>query len=266
MQVKKDAPIGIFDSGLGGVSCLGQGMHKLPGERFIYFGDSGEKPYSLMPKSEAKALCLKIGDFLIEKGVKAIVVACNTATSIALVDLRERYAVPVLGMEPAVKVATDAGLEGKIVVMATGMTLKSRMLDRLIQSYGNGTEIVKLPCRDVITLVESGIIDGPEMEASIGKYFAEFDPQEIASVVFGCTHYGFLEKPLKNVLGCNVHIADGNEGTIRHLKNILMQADMLNETPAASERTVEFYNSGGSIFNQYSEKMLEKHLANLGYQ
>ena len=259
---KKDAPIGIFDSGLGGVSCLGQGMHMLPQERFIYFGDSGVSPYSLMTKPEVKDLCFKACDFLVDQGAKAIVVACNTATCVAVTALREKYRIPILGMEPALKVAVDCGLEGIIIVIATGMTLKSRMMDNLIARFGQGCEIVKLPCRDVITLVESGIIDGPEMEESLGKYFAGFNPDHITSVVFGCTHFGFLEKPLKKVLGEHIRIADGNAGTIRHLKQILRERDLLNDGEMGLKEA-EIYNSGGHEYIANARMMLSKHLANL---
>jgi len=261
----KDAPIGIFDSGLGGVSCLGQGMYMLPRERFVYFGDSGVSPYSLMPKAEVKDLCFQACDFLVAKQVKAIVVACNTATSVAVTELREKYQIPILGMEPALKVATDFGLEGKIIVMATGMTLKSRMMDNLITRFGQGHDIVKLPCRDVITLVESGIIDGPQMEVCLGKYFAEFNPDHIASVVFGCTHYGFLKRPLNKVLGEHIRIADGNEGTIRHLKQILKERNLLSGRDIGVS-DAEIYNSGGPEFIANARKMLVQHLANLKTQ
>jgi len=262
VHCKKDAPIGIFDSGLGGVSCLGQGMHMLPREKFIYFGDSGVSPYSLMPKAEVKELCFQACDFLVGTGVKAIVVACNTATSVAVAELRQKYTIPILGMEPALKVAIDFSLEGTIIVMATGMTLNSRMMDNLIARFGQGSEIVKLPCRDVITLVESGIIDGPIMAECLGKYFAEFNPDRIASVVFGCTHYGFLEKPLKKVLGEHIRIADGNEGTIRHLKHILKDRDLLNDGETGASEA-EIYNSGGPEYIDSARKLLSQHLANL---
>ena len=221
MVAKKDDPIGMFDSGLGGVSCLGQGIHMLPNERFVYFGDSGVEPYALLPKAAVKAHCFNACDVLVEKGVKAIVVACNTATSVALTDLKKRYDLPVLGTEPAIKLAASFGLTGKIVVMATGMTLQSKMVGRLIDRYGAGCEFVKLPCRKIITLVESGIIDGIEIEDSIQTCFKGLDPGTISAVAIGCTHFGFIENSLKKVLGEHIRIADPNEGIIRHLKNIL---------------------------------------------
>jgi glutamate racemase len=181
---------------------------------------------------------------------------------VAVAELRQKYTIPILGMEPALKVAIDFGLKGTIIVMATGMTLKSRMMDNLIARFGRGHEIVKLPCRDVITLVESGTIDGSKMEVCLGSYFAEFNPDSIASVVFGCTHYGFLEKPLKKVLGEHIHIADGNEGTIRHLKQILKERDLLIEGEIAVSEA-EIYNSGGPEYVANARKMLSQHLVNL---
>jgi glutamate racemase len=262
MGNKKDNPIGMFDSGLGGVSCLGQGIHMLPNERFVYFGDSGVEPYALLPKAAVKQLCFKACDLLVEKGAKAIVVACNTATSVAITDLRKRYDLPVLGTEPAIKLAVSFGLTGQIVVMATGMTLQSKMVGTLIDRYGAGCEFVKLPCRKIITLVESGIIDGIEIEDSIQTYFKGLDPGTISSVVVGCTHFGFLENSLKKVLGEHIRIADPNDGIIRHLKNILEQENLLNDTDI-NNPLVEMYNSGGEVYVESAKKMLQKHVSNL---
>ena len=262
MAIKKDNPIGMFDSGLGGVSCLGQGVHMLPYERFVYFGDSGVEPYALLPKAEVKQHCFKACDVLVEKGAKAIVVACNTATSVAIADLRKRYDIPVLGTEPAIKPAVSFGLTGKIVVMATGMTLQSKMMDTLIDRFGAGCDFVKLPCRKIITLVESGIIDGSEIERSIQTCFRELDPGAISSVVIGCTHFGFLEKSLKKVLGDHIRFADPNEGIIRHLKKILEQENLLNDSEINTS-PVEIYNSGGDGYVENAKKMLDKHVLNL---
>jgi glutamate racemase len=262
MAIKKDNPIGMFDSGLGGVSCLGQGIHMLPNERFVYFGDSGVEPYALLPKAEVKQHCFNACDLLVEKGAKAIVVACNTATSVAVTDLRKRYDLPVLGTEPAIKLAVGFGLKGKIVVMATSMTLQSKMVGTLIERYGAGCEFVKLPCRKIITLVESGIIDGIEIEDSIQTCFKGLDPGTISSVVIGCTHFGFLEISLKKVLGDHIRIADPNEGIIRHLKNLLEKQNLLNDSVVNNPLT-EMANSGGEAYVEIAKYMLEKHLFNL---
>ena len=262
MGIKKNNPIGMFDSGLGGVSCLGQGIHTLPNERFVYFGDSGVEPYALLPKLEVKQHCFNACDLLLEKGAKAIVVACNTATSVALTDLKKRYDIPVLGTEPAIKLAVSFGLTGKIVVMATSMTLHSQMLGTLIDRYGAGCDFVKLACRKIITLVESGIIDGIEIEDSIQKCFEDLDPDTISTIVIGCTHFGFLEKSLKKVLGDHIRIADPNEGIIRHLKNILEKQNLLNDSEIGNPLAA-MVNSGGTAHVKNATNMLEKHLLNL---
>ncbi|MCP4372628.1 MAG: glutamate racemase [Deltaproteobacteria bacterium] len=262
MKERQYSPIGIFDSGIGGVSTLGQGVHMLPDEEFVYFGDNGNGPYSLKTEEQVKQYCLHACKFLIEKGVKAIVVACNTATAISISDLRKKYDLPILGMEPAFKVAANFNLPGKIVVMGTGMTLKSNMLANLIERFDNGAEIVKLPCRDVIIMIETGVIEGNKIEACIAGYFKELDPKEISSVVFGCTHFGILEKQIKNVLGDHVRIADGNEGTIQHLTNILKDSNLLNpgDRPKAD---ILFHNSGNDTSLENSITIFNAHLKNL---
>lgn len=234
----------------------------LPREKFIYFGDSGVEPYALLPPLIVKERCFEACQFLVQKGVKAIVIACNTATGIALIDLRKKYDLPILGMEPALKVATDLGLNGKIVVMATGMTLNSKMVEHLIQKFGQGFDIVKMRCRALINLVESGLVDGAEVEQTIKACFSKFDLETIAAIVFGCTHLGFLEKSFHKIIGARIHIADGNQGTIRHLKNILDRKKLLTshkkDTPS-----VEIYNSGGEDFIKNSKTILQKHLSYL---
>jgi glutamate racemase len=262
MGAKKDHPIGMFDSGLGGVRWVGQGIHMLPNERFVYFGDSGVEPYAHLSEAGVKQLCFKACDLLVEKGAKAIVVACNSATSVAITDLRKRYGIPVLGTEPAIKLAVSFGLPGKIVVMATGMTLQGKMVGTLIDRFGAGYEFVKLPCRKIITLVESGIIDGIEIEDSIQTCFKGLDLDTISSVVIGCTHFGFLENSLKKVLGEHIRIADPNDGIIRRLKNILEQENLLNDTKINTP-LVEMVNSGGEVYAENAKKMLAKHLLNL---
>ena len=263
MEKEYYSPIGIFDSGIGGVSTLGQAVYMMPDEKFIYFGDNGNGPYSLKTEEQVKQYCFQACDFLIDKGVKAIVVACNTATAISISDLRKKYDLPILGMEPAVKVAVNFDLPGKIVVMGTGMTLKSERLANLLEKFGNGADIIKLPCRDVIIMIETGVVEGKEMEACIARYFSELDPKEISSVVFGCTHFGVLEQSIKNVLGDHVRIADGNEGTIRHLTNILKDSNLLNPGDRP-KMDILFHNSGTSIALENSKKNFNTHLKNLG--
>ncbi|MBC8443797.1 MAG: glutamate racemase [Deltaproteobacteria bacterium] len=255
-------PIGIFDSGIGGVSVLGQAVSMMLNESFVYYGGSGVEPYALLSPSRGEARCLAACDFLMAKGVKAIVVACNTATAVAIDKLRKSYPVPILGMEPAIKVAVGFNLPGKIVLMATGMTLKSKAVARLIDTYGNGFEIVKLGCRDLITLVESGVIEGDPIERAIAVCFSRIDPAAVSTIVLGCTHFGFLAPSIKIVLGDHIRIADGIVGTVRHLRIILEQRGLISNRVDADPQ-IAIHNSGGVGYAEKSKIILSAHLAHL---
>jgi glutamate racemase len=262
MKANKDDPIAIFDSGLGGVSTLGQAMHLLPQEKFIYYGDSGVPPYAFMTASQIKQRCRQICDGFIAQRAKAIVVACNTATSAALEDLKTHYDIPVLGIVPAVEAAVAQGGSGKILLLATEFTIQSETLRKLIQHYGADREIETRAPREMIDLVESGSIDGPQMDACIRRFFEDLDTDTVGAVVFGCTHLGFLIRAISDVLGPDIHIADGNEETVRQLIRVLSTLDLRR---AAGERSgeVEISNSGGAQYVQNAQKMLQIHLHNL---
>jgi glutamate racemase len=214
----------------------------MPEERYIYYGDSGNAPYGVKAPEEVNNLSKNICEFLIDRGVKAIVVACNTATSAAIKDLRNTYDIPIIGMEPALKPAVEKKPEGKIVVMATSMTLKEKKFSRLMDKYGQEADIVKLPCPKLVELVEEGILEGERMEETIRECFKDIDKDEISSVVLGCTHYIFLKDSIRNVLGDKIDIIDGNQGTARHLKNILEKKGLLNKEKGEGV-DLELYNS-----------------------
>ncbi|MDK2920177.1 MAG: glutamate racemase [Candidatus Petromonas sp.] len=242
MKDERKLAIGIFDSGMGGISVLAETIKFMPEERYIYYGDSGNAPYGVKAPEEVNNLSKNICEFLIDRGVKAIVVACNTATSAAIKDLRNTYDIPIIGMEPALKPAVEKKPEGKIVVMATSMTLKEKKFSRLMDKYGQEADIVKLPCPKLVELVEEGILEGERMEETIRECFKDIDKDEISSVVLGCTHYIFLKDSIRNVLGDKIDIIDGNQGTARHLKNILEKKGLLNKEKGEGV-DLELYNS-----------------------
>jgi glutamate racemase len=262
MKANKNDPIAIFDSGLGGVSTLGQAMHLLPQEKFIYYGDSDVPPYAFMTSSQIRQRCRQICDGFIAQRAKAIVIACNTATSAALEDLKTRYDIPVLGIVPAVEAAVAQGGSGKILLLATEFTIRSETLRELIQHYAADREIETRAPREMIDLVESGSIDGPQMDACIRRFFEDLDTDTVGAVVFGCTHLGFLSRLISDVLGPDIHIADGNKETIRQLVRVLNTLDLRR---AAGERSgeVEISNSGGVQYVQNAQKMLQSQLHNL---
>jgi len=262
MKANKDDPIGIFDSGLGGVSTLGQAMHMLPQEKFIYYGDSGVPPYAFMTASQIRHRCHQICDGFVAQRAKSIVIACNTATSAALENLKRRYDIPVLGIVPAVKAAVAQGGSGKILLLATEFTIQSETLRELIQHYGADREIETRAPREMIDLDESGTIDGPQMEACIRRFFEGLDSDAFAAVIFGCTHIGFLSRAISDVLGPGIHIADGNEEIIRQLIQVLNTMGLRRAAEGRSGE-VEISNSGGAQYVQNAQKMLQAHLHKL---
>ena len=238
----KDKPIGFFDSGVGGISVLKAAVKLLPKENYIYFGDSKNAPYGTKKADEVIDLSFKAIDFLISKGVKAAVVACNTATSAAIEQLRAKYkAISIIGIEPALKPAVELNRKGRIIIMATPMTLSETKFSRLMKAYEEGTIIQPLPCAGLVELIEGGILDGKITENYLKEKFNPFVEEEIAAVVLGCTHYPFIKESLSKIIGEMVPIIDGSEGTVKQLERQLKSNNLLNDS--SNEGTVEIYNS-----------------------
>ncbi|RSX51554.1 glutamate racemase [Bifidobacterium callimiconis] len=239
-----NAPIGVFDSGLGGLSVVRQIRRDLPNESVLYFGDSAHAPYGTREPEQIKGFCFDICDRFIDQGVKAIVVACNTATSAAVNDLRARYTIPIIGMEPALKVACDRGhgTRQHVIVAATPLTLRERKFERLVQRFDDDHEIFKQPCPDLVRIVESGHLDDHDLVMdTLHGYFDRYDLTGIDSVVLGCTHFVFYRNYFRELLPENTAIIDGNAGTVNHLEVILESLGALAEE--GREGTVELSNS-----------------------
>lgn len=251
----RNRPIGIFDSGMGGISVLGEAIRMMPTENFIYYGDSENAPYGSKTKEEVTALSEAVCEHLIERHVKAIVIACNTATSAAAPYLREKYKdIPVIGIEPALKPAVEGQPEGAVLVMATEMTLKeSKFLD-LCDRIANEREVIKLPCPSLVALVESGITEGYEAEQAIRECLEEVDFSRVTAVVLGCTHFVFLRDAVTAVMGEDVKIFDGNTGTVKHLLQVLDNLGLHDES--RHEATIEIINSGGMSLVLQSQRLL----------
>lgn len=218
---KRDLAIGVFDSGVGGISVLAELIRLLPEENFIYLGDCLNVPYGTKDVEEARRLTVAAVDFLLEKGIKALVVACNTATSAAINHLRSKLDIPVIGMEPALKPAVERDREGSIVVMATPMTLKEQKFRNLMEKYRERAEIVPLPCPGLVELIEEGKLEGEEVENLLKNLAAPLGNKRISSVVLGCTHYPLIKETIQRVFGKDMEIIDGNMGTARQLKRVL---------------------------------------------
>ena len=228
MRTKTDY-IAVFDSGVGGISVLRQLRKLMPGERFLYLGDSANAPYGTRPTEEIRQLSLNVAEKLSQRGIKALVVACNTATAAAIETLRQTYPdLIVVGIEPALKPAADQFPGGTIGVLATPVTLKEEKFRQLADHYAQHCTVVKLPAPGLSELVEHGKADSPEAEALLRPLLEPW-MGKLDALVLGCTHYPFAAATIRRILGQEILLLDGGEGTARETKRRLAKADLLNE-------------------------------------
>ncbi|MBT1174757.1 glutamate racemase [Bifidobacterium sp. LC6] len=251
--MSSSAPIGVFDSGLGGISVAKQIAKDMPGEHVLYFGDSANAPYGTKTPEQVKALSFAIVERFVNQGVKAVVIACNTATSAAVNDLRDHYDIPIIGMEPALKVACDRGdvpsdphhIPQRVIVAATPLTLREQKFATLMQRFDSNNEIYKEPCPDLVEIVESGQLGNHQLVMdTLHHYFDQYDLNRIDSVVLGCTHFVFYRDYFRELLPERAAIIDGNEGTVRHLRVVLESLGKL--APEDAHGSVELSNSDPS--------------------
>ena len=235
-------PIAVFDSGVGGISVLRELYALMPNENYIYYGDSANAPYGSREVSDVLALSKGITDKLIALGAKAVVIACNTATSVAAEFLRERYKdFIIIGVEPALKPAVLAKENSTVAVMATPITLREEKFKKLMASFNDKAKIIPVPCEKLAGMIEKGVLSGTELEDYIRSLFAPLG--KIDSVVLGCTHYPFVKDSIKNVLG-DASVFDGGEGTARETKRRLYESSLLSKRSEKGE--VLFINSKDS--------------------
>jgi len=241
--------IGIFDSGMGGLSVLDEARKQLPNEDFIYYGDSKNAPYGVKTKEELIELSIKICDYLVDRQVDAIVIACNTATSAAVKVLREKYDIPIIGMEPALKPAVDYHKSGDIVVMATPMTLSEKKFELLMNRVASKITVYKIPAPQIVELVEAGIFEGQKISNVLEEYFFDLPKDRIESVVLGCTHFIFIKEAIRKLFDGDIKLIDGNYGTIQQLKRKI--------TVSKHGGSLEIINSGGASYIELSYKLLQ---------
>ena len=222
---KKDLPIGVFDSGLGGISVLKELMALMPDEHFLYFGDSANAPYGTRTTEEVRILTMNAAAMLYERGIKALVVACNTATAAAITQLREEYPdLIVVGIEPALKMATDRFPRGHVGIMATQVTLREEKLEHLVGRFPDAI-VEKIPAPGLVELVEQGKTDGEETEELLQKILSPYVGQ-LDAIVLGCTHYPFVKKTVQKILGDDVRVLDGGAGTARQTCRLLEEKNL----------------------------------------
>ena len=227
------APIGAFDSGVGGLSVLADIRHLLPNESLLYVADSGFAPYGERSVAYIEQRSAAIADFLIGAGAKALVVACNTATAAIVPALRARVTVPIVAIEPAVKPAAGASRSGVIGVLATERTLASERFAGLVSAHASGVEVVSEPCPDLVALVERGVTAGPEAAAMVARHVRALGERRADIIVLGCTHFHFLRATIEHAAGPQVRVIDPGQPVAAELRRRLQNAQLLNTGPRA---------------------------------
>ena len=220
--------IAVFDSGVGGLSVLRHLRQRLPAENFLYFGDCANAPYGSRSTQQVRQLTMEAVDKLLQTyPVKALVIACNTATSAAITQLRQAYPHRIIiGIEPALKLAADHFPGGRIGVMATQVTLREEKFDALLQRYSAGCPVAKIPAPGLVELIEAGLMDTPRLEALLRSILQPY-VGALDALVLGCTHYPFVAQTIRKVLGAEVALLDGGDGTARETQRRLQEAGLL---------------------------------------
>lgn len=225
--MKNENPIGLFDSGIGGTSIWKEIHLLLPNENTVYLADSKNAPYGLKSKEEIINLCIKNIEFLLNKNSKIIVVACNTATTNAIKELRAKYKVPIIGIEPAIKPAANLTKTQTIGILATKGTLNSELFHEKLSFYPN-IKVIEQIGHGLVQLIENGDIDSVEMTELLENYLRPMVEQNIDYLVLGCSHYPYLIPQIRKIIPNNVMIIDSGEAVAKQTKKILEQFDLLN--------------------------------------
>lgn len=242
MSTTASAPIGVFDSGVGGLSVLQHIRIELPAEDLLYVADSGFAPYGEKSPEWIVERCLALGAFLADRGAKAVVVACNTATAAAAATLRAHLPLPVVAMEPAVKPAVAATRRGTVGVLATTGTLRSARFAALLDTWGKDVQVITQPCPGLVECVEQGALDTPHTRALVARYLAPLLTAGADAIVLGCTHYPFLRPLVEEMAGPGVAVIDTGAAVARQLRRRLDEAALLAPEGRAGDEA--FWSSG----------------------
>ena len=239
---KKRQPIGVFDSGVGGISVLRELIKVMPNENYIYLGDSKNAPYGTKTLETVRKLSFENARILLEQGAKGLVVACNTATSAAVRLMRGMYPeLPIVGIEPALKPAALQKEHPRVLVMATPMTVQQEKFRQLMARYEDKAEIFPLPCPGLMEFVEAGDLESDRLYDFLIELLGPYLDKRLDSVVLGCTHYPFARRMIQRIVGDAVTIFDGGAGTAREMRRRLATADLLS--PSEEPGWVWFENS-----------------------
>lgn len=245
MVISLDAskPIGIFDSGVGGLSVLRELQHQLPNESLIYLADQAHVPYGIRSLEEVRAYSERITRYLLSLGAKLIVVACNTASAAALHYLRQTFpGVPFVGMEPAVKPAAEHTQSGVVGVLATPATFQGELYASVVERFANGVRVLQHTCPGLVAQIEDGQLDTPETRAILVEALTPMLAQGIDTVVLGCTHYPFVIPQIQEIAGPGVRVIDPAPAIARQVRRLLENNALLN--PNGKQETTRFFTTG----------------------
>lgn len=250
--------IGVFDSGVGGITVLKEALKQLPHVDYVYYADNLHVPYGTKTKEQVLGYVSEVVEILLQEQVDAIVIACNTATSIAVKELREKYkTIPIIGMEPAVKLALDQTQTGRVLVTATPLTLQEEKYRRLVNKIDEHERVDSLALPELVHYAENFQFgEREELKAYFESKLKNHDLTKYSGIVLGCTHFVYFKNILKDILPSHIEVYDGNEGTIRHLREILnINAAVID---AHHQTKIDFYYSGEKNVHQ---DLLKRYLA-----
>ncbi len=239
---------GILDSGIGGLTVLHQALQTLPNEDYLYYADTDHVPYGTKTKEEITGYADEAVLFLAQKGVQAVVVACNTATSAAIGFLRSKYAFPILGMEPAVKPAVRRNAGKRVMVVATPVTIREDRLQNLLRRVDGEHSVDLLALPRLVTLAESGEFNSDRVRRYLEDEFSRYDLTRYSALVLGCTHFNFFKDTFRRIFPPDVALIDGSAGTVNHLRDVLRE----NGLAGGGSGRVEYYQSGRRLEDRAS--------------
>lgn len=257
---RNSAPIGVFDSGVGGLTVAREIMRQIPNEKIIYFGDTARVPYGSKSKDTVTRFSKQIVRFLQSFDVKTIVVACNTASAYALDELEKEIDIPIIGVvKPGAKVASEVTRNGKIGVIATEATIGSQIYTKYIKELNKDVTIYGKACPLFVPLVEEGLWQDPVTDEIAKRYLTELIDIDIDTLILGCTHYPLIRSTLGKIMGEGVSLVNPAYETARELKELLEQKGLLNgEEPKLGENRYQFYVSDGAEkFKRFANSIIK---------
>ena len=255
---EKNFPIGVLDSGVGGLTTLATLKKLLPNENFIFYADHKNAPYGDKDKEEVKEFVHEIVKFFISKKVKAIVIACNTAVSATIEHLRKEFNIPIFGLEPAVKIAYENSKDKKIILMATKLTTQGEKLKSLLKKLNIENEVKKIPASGLVELIEAENYSSQKIKTYLKNIFKNLNINDYSHLVLGCTHYIFVKNEINQVINSKLEITDGNKGLALHLKRTLKKHSLLNNSD--KEGYIKLITSGNKKDEEKLRIFFEKAL------